>query len=155
MAPCKGRSPPSIHRPIWSSPGYLGCAAASGPCAAANEAPFSRCVPHRDQATLLGVVSQAAQRCHVELEPGGSRDVEAHPRHPHRTQDVPVRKGKHAAADGLAQEDDLEGSGIDLRRRFAAWAAIEIELPAGVSGANLFARDAFVLAVIDLAKQRG
>src|SRR6266581_2613788 len=109
MAPCKGRSRPgrcssstrangtriartSIHRPIWSSPGYLGCAAASGAC---------------------------------------------------------------AAADGLAQEDDLEGSGIDLRRRFAAWAAIEIELPAGVSGANLFARDAFVLAVVDLAKQRG
>ncbi len=103
---------------------------------------------------MVRILAQPAQRADVELQARRGADVKTQPCHRHGTEDVAVGKREHSTIDGLAQPDELEGTGVDLGGRLPAWRAVSVQLPAGMLLVNLRGGDALVPAVIDLAQQR-
>ena len=99
------------------------------------------------------VVAQDAQSRDVEQQPGRGGDIEAHPRHCDGAEDVSMCERKHATAAGLSQADELERSGVDLRRRLAPRASVFVNLPCGPRLVDRFGGYAFVFAVVELAKK--
>ncbi len=70
---------------------------------------------------MVRVLAQPAQRADVELQARRGGDLKTQPCHRHGTEDVAVGKREHSTVDGLAQPDELEGTGVDLGGRLPAW----------------------------------
>lgn len=67
---------------------------------------------------------------------------------------MPKRDHPSARQSRGDEVDKCAGSGGDLRRRFAPWRPISVELPCWIGAMDLCGREAFVLAVVNLLEQR-
>lgn len=99
------------------------------------------------------VVAKDAERGHVEIERHGRRDVELHPGDRNGSKEVAVRESKDPAVDRGRERGEVQSPVIDLLGRLTARTSILVELPIRSRLVDLFRGLAFVVAVIDLAKQ--
>lgn len=101
------------------------------------------------------VFAQKAESGDVKVERPRRFDVQLHPGDGDSAEEMTMGEGEDAALACGNELDEILRPRIDLGRRLAAWTSVFVELPVRPRLVDLLGGLALVLAVVDLAKQRG